>query len=238
MQIDKIKEKKPGKKGLKERAATAPKQLLRRGLDDGTERLRGQFRDASQRGQRDDYGGDRIEDTAWSGTRWAGRGIEKLLKKKWDGRDQGPETESVPPADSPETEFPLDGPAPADPPKPSSAEDRVRIKTREATVQRTEGPQRAFTGRSDSSSFARSATKKSSHIRTEPPKIKTREYIRQDAFTHRGEPLPPAESPVPERSPRSRIQEIRQIFAAGSLPPLARAKRPLLHSQEHRKYLL
>lgn len=43
--IDKIKEKKPGKKGLKERTASAPKQILRRGLDDGTERLRGQFRD-------------------------------------------------------------------------------------------------------------------------------------------------------------------------------------------------
>lgn len=43
--IDKIKEKKPGKKGLKERTASAPKELLRRGLDDGTERLRGQFRE-------------------------------------------------------------------------------------------------------------------------------------------------------------------------------------------------
>ena len=52
---------------------------MRRGLDDGTERLHGQFREASQRGQRDDYGGDRIEDTAWSGARRAERGIEKLL---------------------------------------------------------------------------------------------------------------------------------------------------------------
>ena len=72
MQIDKIKEKKPGTKGLKERVASVPKRLLRRGLDDGTERLRGQFRDASQRGQREDgYGGDQIEDAARGGTRRA-----------------------------------------------------------------------------------------------------------------------------------------------------------------------
>ena len=82
MQIDKIKEKKPGTKGLKERVASVPKRLLRRGLDDGTERLRGQFRDASQRGQREDgYGGDQIEDAARGGTRRAERSAEKLLKK-------------------------------------------------------------------------------------------------------------------------------------------------------------
>lgn len=212
MQIDKIKEKKPGRKGLKERAASAPKQLLRRGLDDGTERLRGQLRDASQRGQRDDYGGDRIEDTAWAGTRWAGRGIEKLLKKKWGGRNRGPETEPTPPVDSPETELPLDGPAPPDPPRQDRAEDRVRIKTREATAQRAEGPRRISGGRPTPSGLTRSATEKPSHVRTEPPKIKTREYTRQDAFTHRDEPLPPTEAPIPERSPRSRLQEIRQIF--------------------------
>lgn len=212
MQIDKIKEKKPSKKGLKERAASAPKQLLRRGLDDGTERLRGQFRDASQRGQRDDYGGDRIEDTVWAGTRWAGRGVEKLLKKKWGGRYQGPAAEPVPAADSPETELPLDGPAPADPPRPSGAEDRVRIKTRETAAQRTEGPRRVSGGRPTSSSLTRSAIEKPHHVRTEPPKIKTREYFQQGVFSHGDAVLPSTESPAPKRSPRSRIQEIRQIF--------------------------
>lgn len=212
MQINKVKARKPGKKGLKERAATAPKQLLRRGLDDGTERLRGQFRDASQRGQRDDYGGDRIEDTAWTGTRWAGRGVEKLLKKKRGGRDRGPEAEPAPPADSPETELPLEGPVATDPPRQGGAEERVRIKTRKATAQKAEGPQRVSRGRPTPSSLTRSATEKPSHVRTEPPKIKTREYFQQGVFSHGDVVLPSTESPAPKRSPRSRIQEIRQIF--------------------------
>ena len=143
--------------------------------------------------------------------------IEKLLKKKRGGKDRGPEAEPIPSADSPETELPLDGPAPADPPRQGSAEERVRIKTREATAQRPEGPRRASTEKSNPSSSAYSVIDKPSHVRTEPPKIKTREYIRQDAFTltHRGEPLPPAESPAPEKFLRSRIQDIRQIFRRG-----------------------
>ena len=107
---------------MKERAASAPRQLLRRGLDDGTERLRGQFRDTSQREQRDDYGGDQIEDAAWSGARRAERGIEKLLKKKRSGRDRGPEAEPVSFADFPEAESPPDTPALADPPRQEAGE--------------------------------------------------------------------------------------------------------------------
>ena len=59
-----------------------PKELVRRGLDDGTERLRGQLRETAQRGQASDYGGDRIEDTAARGAYQARRGVEFLLKKK------------------------------------------------------------------------------------------------------------------------------------------------------------
>ena len=117
---------------MKERAASAPKQLLRRGLDDGTERLRGQFREASQRGQRDDYGGDQIEDAAWDGTRRAEREAENLLKKMRFSR--GRAAKPVPDADFPETERPPDMPAPADLPKPERNTDHVRIKTREAAV--------------------------------------------------------------------------------------------------------
>ena len=83
---EKIKEKAPIRKELKEKVKAAPKGLLRCGLDDGTERLRGQLRETVQRGQRDGYGGDQIEDAAWRGGRWGERGIEKLLKKKKDGR--------------------------------------------------------------------------------------------------------------------------------------------------------
>ena len=181
MQIDKIKEKKPGTKGLKERVASVPKRLLRRGLDDGTERLRGQFRDASQRGQREDgYGGDQIEDAARGGTRRAERSAEKLLKKMRFSR--GRTAEPVSDADFPETERPPDTPAPANLPKPERKTDHVRIKTREAAVRRADGPLRTSDGRQPPShSFSEQIT----HARTEPPQIKTREYARQGAFIHR-----------------------------------------------------
>ena len=123
---EKIKEKAPIRKELKEKVKAAPKELLRRGLDDGTQRLRGQLRDTAQRGQRDGYGGDQIEDAAWRGARWGERGIEKLLKKKKSGKDspappeppaEPPSGEGVPP------EMPMgDGPV------------HTRIKTRETAV--------------------------------------------------------------------------------------------------------
>ena len=49
--------------------------------------MRLQFRDAAQRGQKDGYGGDRIEDTAAGGTRQVERGVRDLLKrwKKFGG---------------------------------------------------------------------------------------------------------------------------------------------------------
>lgn len=71
---------------MKEKVKSASKELVRRGLDDGTARLCGQLRDTAQRSQRDNYGGDQIEDAAWRGDRWGERGIEKLLKKKRNGR--------------------------------------------------------------------------------------------------------------------------------------------------------
>ena len=221
--IDKIKEKNPGKKGLKERVASAPKQLLRRGLDDGTERLRGQFRDASQRGQRDDYSGDRIEDAAWGGTRRAERSAEKLLKKMRFSR--GRTAEPVPDADFPETERPPDTPAPADLPKPERETDRVRIKTREAAVRRADVSLRLSDGRQPPShSFSEQIT----HARTEPPQIKTREYARQGAFIHRDTALTPVESPAARSAPRSKILEIRQIFRRRESPaPSMRQEAPV-----------
>ena len=214
MQIDKIKEKKPGTKGLKERVASVPKRLLRRGLDDGTERLRGQFRDASQRGQREDgYGGDQIEDAAWDGTRRAERSAEKLLKKMRFSR--GRTAEPVSDADFPETERPPDTPAPANLPKPERKTDHVRIKTREAAVRRADGPLRTSDGRQPPShSFSEQIT----HARTEPPQIKTREYARQGAFIHRDTALTPVESPAAQSAPHSKILEIRQIFRRRESP--------------------
>ena len=80
--IEKIKEKHPNTKDLKEKVKSVPKELVHRGLEDGTERLRLQFRDAAQQGRQDGYGGDRIEDTAAGGARQVERGVRDLLKRR------------------------------------------------------------------------------------------------------------------------------------------------------------
>ena len=77
--IDKIKEKPQVQHTLKERVKSAPKELIRRGLDDGTERLRGQLRDTAQHGQRDNFGGDQLGDAEVSGVKRAEQLAEHLL---------------------------------------------------------------------------------------------------------------------------------------------------------------
>ena len=52
--MEKIKEKPTLGERVKEKAVSAPKELLRKGLDDGSERLRTQLRDTAQQGRRDD----------------------------------------------------------------------------------------------------------------------------------------------------------------------------------------
>lgn len=60
-------------------------------MEDGTERLRLQFRDAAQRDQQDGYGGDQIEDTAAGAARQVERGGRDLLKsRRRDGKSQEP----------------------------------------------------------------------------------------------------------------------------------------------------
>ena len=78
--MDKIKEKPKAAGTVREKAKNAPKELVRRGMEDGTERLRSQLRDTTQNGQQDEYGGDRIEDTAAGSLRRMERGAEKLIK--------------------------------------------------------------------------------------------------------------------------------------------------------------
>ncbi len=60
-------------------------------MEDGTERLRLQSRDAAQRDQQDGYGGDQIEDTAAGAARQVERGGRDLLKsRRRDGKSQEP----------------------------------------------------------------------------------------------------------------------------------------------------
>lgn len=87
--MKKIKEKPTLGERVKEKAVSAPKELLRKGLDDGSERLRTQLRDTAQQGRRDEYGGDAIEDTAASGLRRAEKELTRQRKKK--PQEQAPE---------------------------------------------------------------------------------------------------------------------------------------------------
>ena len=103
---------------MKEKVKSAPKELIRRGLEDGTERLRLQFRDAAQQGQTDGYGGDRIEDAASGGARQAECGVKNLLKRR--GTPKRGRTERA--------EIPRSGESAAQSGQPG----RVQIKTREA----------------------------------------------------------------------------------------------------------
>lgn len=78
--MERIKEKPTLTGHIKEKAVSAPKELLRRGLDNGAEQLRTQLRDAEQRGQTEESGGDQIEDTAAEEVRHA---KNALLGQHW-----------------------------------------------------------------------------------------------------------------------------------------------------------
>ena len=55
---------------------------MRRGLDDGTERLKGQLRDNRAQERPQDYGSEKIEGSAQRGAALAGRSVEAFLKSK------------------------------------------------------------------------------------------------------------------------------------------------------------
>ena len=87
--MKKIKEKPTLSERIKEKAVSTPRELLRKGLDDGSERLRTQLRDTAQHGEADEYGGDTIEDTAARGLRRAEKELTRQRKKKQ--QEQPPE---------------------------------------------------------------------------------------------------------------------------------------------------
>ena len=96
--MEKIKEKPALGERVKEKAVSAPKELLRKGLDDGSERLRTQLRDTAQQGRRDEYGGDAIEDTAASGLRRAEKELLKQRKKKNAEQSASPQGDASAPS--------------------------------------------------------------------------------------------------------------------------------------------
>ena len=96
--MEKIKEKPALSERVKEKAVSAPKELLRKGLDDGSERLRTQLRDTAQQGRRDEYGGDAIEDTAASGLHRAEKELLKQRKKKNAEQSASPQGDASAPS--------------------------------------------------------------------------------------------------------------------------------------------
>ena len=96
--MKKIKEKPTLSERIKEKTVSTPRELLRRGLDDGSERLRTQLRDTAQHGQADEYGGDTIEDTAASGLRRAEKELLKQRKKKNAEQSASPQGDASAPS--------------------------------------------------------------------------------------------------------------------------------------------
>lgn len=96
--MKKIKEKPTLSERIKEKAVSTPRELLRRGLDDGSERLRTQLRDTAQHGQADEYGGDTIEDPAASGLRRAEKELLKQRKKKNAEQSASPQGDASAPS--------------------------------------------------------------------------------------------------------------------------------------------
>ena len=133
--MKKIKEKPTLSERIKEKAISTPRELLHRGLDDGSERLRTQLRDTAQHGQADEYGGDTIEDTAARGLRRAEKELIRQRKKK--PQEQSPEG-GAPAADGTEQKKPTikSKDAVTDGAQPQTAAERGRQQTRQNAAQK------------------------------------------------------------------------------------------------------
>ena len=196
-----------------------PKELVRRGLDDGTERLQGQFREAAQRGQASDYGGDRIEDTAVRGAYQARRGVEALLKKKKSAQSRKEDGEPRTAADPPTQQIPADPPSPEAPgeqhsPYEPSQLERPRIKTREAVSAREGG---AGAGLSPGE-------------RMMQRQIKTRESAVHDDPRPDVQPAPQA-GPEPPQI-RTRETAVHDIPADAGSTPRVRSESPKIKTRD------
>lgn len=114
----------------------APKELARRGLSDGVDRLGRQLRDGGQRGQSEDLGQTQLEEGISESARRLNRGGEQLLRKakrsigrngKAGTAQADPRSADTGPISSTETDVSFWSERPSDVTVPSS-----RIKTREA----------------------------------------------------------------------------------------------------------
>ena len=110
---NRAKERKPPDKGRvkmkpPDGLKAMPKELAVGALQDGTQRIASRLRDAGQREERSDYGGERIEAAAVDGARLAARSVEAFLKSGAAAlsRNKGEEPPDDLPSDAPPEESP------------------------------------------------------------------------------------------------------------------------------------
>ena len=112
---------------LKAKIQAAPKELLRRDLLTGTEKLKGQLRDAAEGGRREDTEVDRARDTVRMGARLAVDKLGRLVLGKKNARSwsgEAGELQVVSDPSAPSTQI--------EPSTPHGGAEPVRIKTRDA----------------------------------------------------------------------------------------------------------
>ena len=208
---------------MKEKVKAAPKELVRCGLDDGTERLRGQLRETAQRGQANDYGGDRIEDTAVGGVRQTERGIEYLLKKKKAARKRKADGETHTTADTPvEQESPSEAPVERPSPHEPSPREQPKIKTREAVTTREGGAPPPRGGMTEPTPAAGSKRQK----------IKMRESSAQSVRTSSDGTGPTVPSKPEWPKIRTRETAVREVCADAPSEPQGRPERPQIKTRK------
>ncbi len=130
--IRKVKEKPSISKSTKEKARAAPKELLRRGLLTGAEKLKDQLRDAAEGGKREDNELNRAQGATWSAARQAAYRLGKLTPQKGKfqaGRMETRADQAEGRSDLPASDIQTRQDTPSDSPEP------VRIKTRDTARQ-------------------------------------------------------------------------------------------------------
>ena len=128
--IRKVKEKPSISKRAKEKVQATPKELLRRGLLSGTEKLKVQLRDVAEDGQREDTELDRTQGTTWNAARQVAYRLGKLTPQKGElqaGRMETRADQEEGRSDVPSPEIQARQGAPSAGPEP------VQIKTRDTT---------------------------------------------------------------------------------------------------------
>lgn len=141
-----IKEKPKSVDLIKEKVKAAPKELVRRGLSSGADRLRDQLRDGGRQDQREDLGQTQLEDGIHQGARCLEQGGQRLLQKTKTGMVQSrngkggksqPDSRSDPTSPSPAPSVPSsDTPQATQNFQPVPEDTLPRIKTREAYYER------------------------------------------------------------------------------------------------------